>query len=263
MLARDPHSEHKPDANQHHVDQRKVADGQREDLSAGEHHRRLQQIAGPDEERIDRLLRVVLGFAAGRQEQRVTRGVLNRVIRCVLENLGPLEHEQYRDEQHRRVSAQRNQRQDEERAAHTHVLEDSRDGERLQQEGEDVHRREHRARERGNDRPPVGRRGETGRDTLVRRFRDEVVQHEPAERVHEVEDQHHQRDEEQVPIREDQLEAVPFGERLLAHGLRLLPRVGLPAVDGNREHDGHEQAERSHQHQHVGADTAEDQRRQQ
>ncbi len=112
-------------------------------MRADEYDHSLNQVAGPDEEGIDCLLGVVLGFATRRQEQRLTCRVLNRIVRAVFEDLGPLQDDQHGQCEDRCVSTEGDQRQDEQRAAHADVLEHSRDHEGLQQEREDVHRCQH------------------------------------------------------------------------------------------------------------------------
>src|SRR5688572_19081671 len=60
--------DHQPAARKDHVDAGEGRYRQRQPL-AGEYESRLQHVAGTDEERIDRLLRLVFRLAAGRQPQ--------------------------------------------------------------------------------------------------------------------------------------------------------------------------------------------------
>src|SRR5436309_1213434 len=69
-----------PDDDQADVHERKLPRGEAEPRGAREHHTRGQHVAEADEERVVRLLRLVFGFAAGGQVERMARRVLQRIV---------------------------------------------------------------------------------------------------------------------------------------------------------------------------------------
>ena len=101
-------------------------------------------------------------------------------------------------------------------------------------------------------------------DASVGLLRDQAAQNVgPAQCVHEVEDEHHQRDQQQIPAAEHELESVGLGQGLLGDDVLLAICPTFAAINDDRERHRDEQTDRRDQHQRIGPDTAEHDRGQQ
>ncbi len=228
---------------------------------ADEHDHRLQHVARPPEERVDRLLRLVLHLAAGRQEQRLARGVLNRVVARVLQGLGDADNSQHREEGDERVARERDEREDEQRPAHADVLEDAGHQEHLEQQAEQVHvglkSRDVAADPLPTRRLALGighRRTSRGHDASSLAL-EHLVEDEAAERVDDVEHDEEEPDEEQVPLAQHQLESALARDRLPRCGVlvrAVLTAAGaFPPVDPEGEAKADHQAGNAQEHQRI------------
>ena len=112
-----------------------------------------QHVAAAHEERVDRLLRLVLLLAGRRQPEQLTRGVHDRVVGRVLGRLDPAHHREADAGGDDGVAAERDERQRQQRAAQARVFDEARGDERLQQERGDVDPELIVAAERADDTP--------------------------------------------------------------------------------------------------------------
>src|SRR5262245_20470109 len=78
-----PRGDSEPTADEDYIERGERSDAERE-LNTQVDDARLQHVAGALAERVDRLLGLVLRFAAGRQPQRLPRRVAERVVEAVL-----------------------------------------------------------------------------------------------------------------------------------------------------------------------------------
>ncbi len=90
-----------------------------------------EQVAGAPEECLDSLQCFVLRVPGRRQKQRAPDRVLQRIVRGVLRDFGDSNHREHGCEGKEAVAAERDQRQDEQRAADAEILEYARDQEEL------------------------------------------------------------------------------------------------------------------------------------
>ena len=148
------------------------------------------------------------------------------------------------------VAGRGDDRQDEQRAAHADVLEDARDEERLQHQRQQVDVGLHGAGQRADDRTPrVAPSAVPAATGRARFLRDERVQHEPAERVDEVVDEHQHRDEQEIALLEHQREPAWSADRLLGLLLLRVLTMALSPVDDDRQRHRHQQPEGRDEHQ--------------
>ena len=232
------------------VEERVALDPKPQELGAGEDGQGRQGVAAADEEGVDGRLGLVLLLPLGDQEQGRLGRVLQRVIRAVLQGLDPAHEDERGPEGDQGVAAQGEDRQEEKGASDPDPLEDPRDEQELDDEGDQV-RQElvvHEGVVDGLALGPAGgapRRGGLrlapqrgpfggGRFRLCRR--DRLVDRHGGDdelpgRIDEIVEADHDGDEEEIAALEDQPEAAAGLERLLLdEGLLVRPGRGLPPL---------------------------------
>ena len=233
----DAEREHEPDNRQRDVARREPADLQVQRRRAHIDDDGRQDIAAAREEGIDRLFRLVLLFPRGRQPEQLTRRIHDRIVGRIFGSLDPANEAEAGAGGNRRITAERNQRQREQRAAQAGVLDEARDDERLQQKRHHVHPELIAAGKRAEIRLLVEARVRSGERGGVpgQEARDQVL----ARRVHDVQQNDEHRDRPQIRASEDQLK--PAGRRQR----RLRPRVPrLTRIDDQVQPERHRQQDR-------------------
>ena len=230
----DPQRNRQPDQREDDVDCGELRDAQVKNGRADKHRGGRHDVAAPDEEGIDRLFRLVFLFPRCRQPQQLPGRVHDRVVRRVLRRLDPADQTEPGAGGDDRVAAQRDQRQRQQYAGEPAVLDETRGDERLQQERSHVDPELVIAGVRADERLPVegGIERRQLLDVYGQQSRDQVL----AGGVHHVEQDNQHRDQAQVLVAEDQLEAARRGHA----GLRCLAAALVAPVDP----DVQEQADR-------------------
>ena len=209
---------HQPDGHadprerQHDVDRRELAGPEMQDAGADVDDARGEHVTGAYEERVDRLLRLVLLLPRGGQPEQLARGVHDRVVGGVLGGLDPAHDREADAGCDQAVAPECDQRQREQCALQPLELHETRRHECLEQQRGDVHPELVLAAE-GTDEGllvEARRRARELGDVLGQQAGDDVF----ARGVDDVE-QHDQRgDEPQVAIAQHERKAAGRCERL-------------------------------------------------
>ena len=212
VLADDERREAEGHHDEDHVEAGEAGHAAVDDVRAEEDDTRGEHVARAHEERVDRLLGLVLLLAARRQPDHLLRRVHHRVVGAVLGHLHVEEDAERGAGRGAAVGAEGDDRQRVERPAQAEPLDQPRDHERLQRDRGEVREQEVSAVEGADERLAV----ERGVERLLRvGARDHGLrQDELADRVHDVEGHEQQRDEPQVGALQHEREAVAGLHRL-------------------------------------------------
>ena len=213
---RDPQSDGQPGQRQHDVDACELRHAQVQDAGAGVYRGGGQDIPPADEERVDRLLGLVLLIPRGRQPEELTSGVHDRVVRRVLCRLDPPDEDKPGAGRDDRVAAERDERQRKQHTREPSVPDEARRDKCLEQERRHVDPQLIFARIRADESLPVERGVDERQvvDVIGQQARDRVL----ARGVHDVEQHDQRRDHPQMPAAQNEPEASGRGHRRLRLG---------------------------------------------